>query len=107
MEVGPSLITARDTLVSSLQKLSGTTDIEHGATRAVTACRVFQEAAWVEAQDEHSQLRAQALEELAALKNVLNPSALEAAVEEVAHDIVRRRFPLVSARQVWDRVSAT
>jgi len=106
MDVSPSLQGARNHLLGTLEQLNGTCDLEHGTTFAVTACRKFQEAAWNDAQHEHHELRTQALEELSALKNVLNPAALEAAVEEVARDLVRRRFPLVSAREVWDRVSA-
>ncbi len=106
MEVSPELNAARTTLVEQIQTLSNTADPERAATQAVAACRSFQETAWQKAQAEHGVLRAQALDELAALQNVLNPGALEAAIEEVARDIVRRRFPLVSAREVWDRVSS-
>jgi hypothetical protein len=104
-EVPPELSGAQSTLIKRLDALSKTANPEQAATEAVAACRTFQETAWKMAQAEHQDLRAQALEELAALRNVLSAEALEAAIEEVARDIVRRRFPLVSAREVWDRVS--
>ena len=106
MIVPETLKRARTTLIQELSKLHRSTDPEHAATAAVAACRRFHEDAWMAADTEHSALRSQALESLAALKNVLNPNALEAAVDEVARDLVRRRYPLVSARSVWDRVSA-
>ena len=106
MIVPENLNLARTTLIKELSNLHLSTDPEHVATAAVAACRRFHEHAWTAADTEHSALRSQALESLSALKNVLNPNALEAAVDEVARDLVRRRYPLVSARSVWDRVSA-
>ena len=106
MIVPENLNLARTTLIKELSNLHLSTDPEHVATAAVAACRRFHEDAWTAADTEHSALRSQALESLSALKNVLNPNALEAAVDEVARDLVRRRYPLVSARSVWDRVSA-
>ena len=105
MVVPTPLEQSKTTLIESISALSNTVDSEHAATGAVSACRAFQETAWGQAQAEHEALRLQALEELSALQSVLSPEALESAVEEVARDIVRRRFPLVSAREVWDRVS--
>ena len=105
MEIPSGLTKAHDELANAIEKMSGTVDAETAATDAVAACRAFHEAAWMDAQQEHADLRAQALTELAALKNVLSPNALEAAIDEVARDIVRRRYPLVSAREVWDRIS--
>ena len=107
MEIAGQLRGAHATLIQRLTALSNNADPERTATEAVSACRTFQEAAWNTAQAEHQTLRTQALEELAALQNVLSTEAPEAAIEEVARDIVRRRYPLVSAREVWDRVSTT
>ena len=106
MSVPDNLLRAQATLVRQIQNLDGTQDPEEAASEAVSACRYFHEAAWLACSDEHAALREEALVELAALKNILNPDALAAAVDEVAHDIVRRRTPLVSAKVVWDRVSA-
>ena len=106
MSVPDNLLSAQATLVKQIQNLDGTQDPEEAASEAVSACRYFHEAAWLACSDEHHALREEALVELAALKNILNPDALAAAVDEVAHDIVRRRTPLVSAKVVWDRVSA-
>ena len=106
MEVPATLEVARSTLVREIQQVHQSTDPEYAATTAVAACRRFQERAWSETESEHRVLRAEALESLSALKNVLSPAALDAAVDEIARDLVRRRYPLVSARSVWDRVSA-
>jgi hypothetical protein len=107
MVVTAPLAGAQSTLIEHMTALSNTADPERAATEAVSACRAFQETAWHTAQAEHQALRSEALQELAALRNVLSPEALEAAIDEVARDLVRRRFPLVSAREVWDRVSTT
>jgi len=107
MVVTSRLTAAHTRLIADMTALSNTADPERAATEAVSACRAFQETAWRSSQSEHQDLRAQALEELAALRTVLSTEALEAAIDEVARDIVRRRFPLVSAREVWDRVSTT
>ena len=106
MTVPPNLYKTRLALIEELKSLGGSHDPEYAATTAVAACRRFQERAWLAAEEEHTELRTQARDSLAALKNVLNPAAFEAAVDEVARDLVRRRYPLVSARSVWDRVSA-
>lgn len=106
MSVPHNLVAAQTTLVNQIRSLDGSDDPETAATEAVAACRYFHEAAWNACSDQHSALREEAMVELAALKNILNPDALAAAVDEVARDIVRRRTPLVSAKVVWDRVSA-
>ncbi len=105
MEIPTRLKAAHDQLMKTIEEMNGTMNPERAATDAVSACRAFHEAAWLDAQQEHTALREQALSELSALQNVLSPNALEAAIDEVAHDIVRRRYPLVSAREVWDRIS--
>lgn len=106
MDVPQSLEFARQALVDEIKQVDQDMDPEYAATTAVAACRRFHEHAWYAAEPEHPALRTEALESLSALKNVLNPAALEAAVDEIARDLIRRRYPLVSARSVWDRVSA-
>jgi hypothetical protein len=106
MVVPASLDNARNVLIHRIRELDGSDDPEWAATEAVSACRIFHEAAWAALAAEHDALRDAAMEELAALKNVLSADAFAAAVDEVAHDMVRRQTPLVSAREVWDRVSA-
>ena len=106
MAVPPTLEFARRALIDEIQRVDRATDPEYAATTAVAACRRFQEHAWNTAESEHRNLRNEALESLSALKSILNPAALEAAVDEIARDLIRRRYPLVSARSVWDRVSA-
>ena len=104
MPISDPLKPAHSELLTAIKMLSGSSDPESVATAAVAACRRFHVAAWSCAEDEHDVLRTQALVELSALKNVLSPNALEAAIEEISHDIVRRRYPLVSAKEVWDRM---
>ena len=106
MVVPPALQTERSKLVARIGSLKGHTDHEWVATEAVAAGRAFQEAAWIAAAPEYPQLRSQAESELQALKGLLKPDALAAYIEEVSRDIVQRRTPLVSAKAVWDRVSA-
>ena len=107
MALSPQLEGARQRLLERITCLDGSKGPEHMATEAVTAVRSFQEAAWMQAQDEIASLRQEATEELSALKSVLTPQALEAAIDEVCRDIVRRRTPLVSASAVWDRVTTS
>ena len=105
MEVEPRLEGERQKLVARIGALGG--EAEYVATEAVAACRAFNEAAWAAAASELAEIRAQAEAELSALKSMLKPAVMEAYIEEVARDIVARRTPLVSARAVWDRVSAS
>jgi hypothetical protein len=106
MAVPEGLKSERSKLVARIGSLKGHTDHEWIATEAVAAGRAFQEAAWVAAAPEYPLLQSQAESELQALKGLLKPEALAAYIEEVSRDIVQRRTPLVSAKAVWDRVSA-
>ena len=54
---------------------------------------------------QHAELLADAAAELDALRSVLKENAWQAAVEEVARDRIRARYPLISAHVVWDRIS--
>lgn len=106
MVVPDALKPERSKLVARIGSLKGHTDHEWVATEAVAAGRAFQEAAWIAASPEYPQLQSQAESELRALKGLLGPEAMAAYIEEVVRDIVLRRTPLVSAKAVWDRVSA-
>ncbi|MFH1466835.1 MAG: hypothetical protein ABIO70_20800 [Pseudomonadota bacterium] len=77
------------------------------ATRAeagMAIVRVFHRQAWEAAAAEHAALRAQAAEELAGLREGMDEGHWEGAVEEVARDLLRQRFPRLSAVAVWDRL---
>jgi len=104
MEVEHHLSGERDKLVARIGALRGSPD--RVTTDAIAACRAFQEAAWFAAQPTLSEIRAQATAELHALASILKPEQLEACIDEVTRDIVKRRTPLVSAKAVWDRLTA-
>ena len=104
MEVDPHMTGERDKLVARIGALKGSP--ERVTTDAIAACRAFQEAAWLAAQPTLLEIRSQATAELQALANILKPDQLEACIDEVTRDIVKRRTPLVSAKTVWDRVTA-
>ena len=104
MEVDPHMTGERDKLVARIGALKGSP--ERVTTDAIAACRAFQEAAWLAAQPTLLEIRSQATAELQALANILKPDQLEACIDEVTRDIVKRRTPLVSAKAVWDRVTA-
>ena len=105
MPVEATLETERDDLVRRLRTAMLADDPERMAMDAIAAVRAFHEAAWAKAAHRHKELRKQAGKELDSLSGVLSDDALQAAVEEVARDIIRRENPLVSAAAVWDRVS--
>ena len=107
MPVRPELMTDRDRLVTRIGAIDLTQGPEHAAAEAVIAVRLFQEAAWSASQSRLEGLRAQARQELSALANILSAEALAAAIDEVCRDLIRQETPLVSAAEVWDRVSAS
>ena len=104
MDVEPHLTGERDKLVARIWALKGSP--ERVTTDAIAACRAFQEAAWFAAQPTMATIREQAAVELQALASILKPDQLQACIDEVTRDIVKRRTPLVSAKAVWDRVTA-
>ena len=104
MAVDPHMTGERDKLVARIGALKGSP--ERVTTDAIAACRAFQEAAWFAAQPTLLGIRSQATAELQALASILKPDQLEACIDEVTRDIVKRRTPLVSAKAVWDRVTA-
>lgn len=71
---------------------------------AMAVVRRFHEQAWLAAEAEHPALKAQATSELADLKDAMDPLHWDEAVEEAARDILRQRFPRLSAVAVWDRL---
>ena len=105
MSVQADLESNRDDLVRRIRASVLAADPEQVAMDAIAAVRSFHEAAWLKASHRHDDLRRQARQELDSLSSVLSDEALQAAVEEVARDIIRRENPLVSAAAVWDRVS--
>lgn len=81
-------------------------DPDAAGRAAIEACRSFQAAAWQAAAEESDDLISAARTQLKALESILDAGAFSAAVEEVARDMVHARTPLVSAKVVWDRLTA-
>ncbi len=78
---------------------------EERATAGVVLVREFHEAVWIGC-DERPALRAEVADGYASLRGSLPDSLIEGLVEEATRDRLRRRFPLVSARELWDRLLA-
>ena len=106
LSVPPLLAPLRDVLAEELAilDLEGPPALEERARQAISACRRFHEAVWDAIGEQRPALLADAEVELDALRGLLKGAAWEAAVEEVARDRVRARFPLVSAQVIWDRL---
>ncbi|MDP6933046.1 MAG: hypothetical protein QGG40_09025 [Myxococcota bacterium] len=100
------LVEPRQTLVHELLALAGRAqeDLEQTAGAAIGACRRFQEQAWERLSHERPALLEQARGEIVDLRDALGEERFEQAVEEVARDRLRARFPQVSAGTVWDRL---
>lgn len=71
---------------------------------AMAIVRRFHEACWLAAQDEHPALREAAAAELTDFQGSMDPTHWAEAVEEAARDLLRQRFPRLSAVAVWDRL---
>ena len=106
LSVVPPLAPMRDTLADALCEIDsgGPTALEERARLAIAACRRFHEAVWDAIAAQREILLADATVELESLRSLLKGAAWDAAVEEVARDRVRARFPLVSAQVIWDRL---
>ena len=106
MTIAPNFTPLRDRLAVELDTLDreGPDDIEGCARQAIAAARRFHEAVWAAIIDQRQALLADAETELESLRGLLRGAAWDAAVEEVARDRVRARFPLVSAQVIWDRL---
>ncbi len=74
------------------------------ADLAMAIVRRFHEQAWLAASDEHPVLKAAAAVELADFQRSMDPLHWEEAVEEAARDLLRQRYPGLSAVAVWDRL---
>lgn len=105
MSISPTMKMGLDRLINEIEQAGRTKNSEQMGMEAIAAIRAFHDNAWENARDQHTEFRTQARQELGALSTVLSGDAFEAAVEEVARDIVRRDYPLVSAAAVWDRLS--
>ncbi len=74
------------------------------ADQAMGIVRRFHEAAWEAARAERPALKEQAAQELADFQDTMDPTHWDEAVEEAARDLLRQRFPRLSAVAVWDRL---
>ena len=105
MRVPPEMMEARRTIVEDIAAIRST-DPDTAAREAIEACRRFQATAWTLAKVEVEAIESAARIQLAALEKILDKAAFEAAVEEVVRDTIHARFPLVSAKVVWDRLTS-
>lgn len=90
-------------LIAGLRRvagIAGATDAR--AQEAVAVCRRFHAAIWELDPAEQASRRLWATEQLDALRTALSAEHFAAAVEELARESVRARFPGVSASAVWD-----
>lgn len=105
MKVAPRDRLAFDRLVQALEAIE-TEDAEQQAREAIRAARAFHEAVWdALPPPERQDLDARARAELEALAGVLSEEAFERAIEEVARDLARQRYPIVSAQFIWDTLA--
>jgi hypothetical protein len=74
---------------------------------AMAVVRRFHVDAWDAAELEHASLKAAASDELAEIRDAMDPAHWDEAVEEAARDILRQRFPRLSAVAVWDRLQGS
>lgn len=74
---------------------------------AMSIVRRFHATAWAASTGEHQALRDQAERELADLRSLISPDEWREAVDDLAQDLLRRRWPQLSASAIWDRLQAT
>jgi hypothetical protein len=94
---------ARTELVRTLDELDGEAD-EARADRAIAAVRRFHESVWQALGEGRAAVEDDARRELGALLDGMEEPKARAAIEEVARDLVRARYPLVAAKVAWDRL---
>ena len=105
IEVTPELGKTWETLLTALDRLTGSDlSLEKCCTLAIGATRIFHREAWDAMRLHHEELRRLAREELAHLEGAVSERIFSELLEEAARDQLRRRFPLVSADQLWDRL---
>jgi hypothetical protein len=78
--------------------------IEERTTRVMGAVRIFHRDAWDAMSAFHEELREAAREELGPLEGAVSERIFLELLEEAARDQLRRRFVLVSADRLWDRL---
>ena len=102
-ELGDGSGDARAELVRSLRELDEGS-IEARADRAIAAVRRFLESVWHALGEGRTAVEEEARRELGALLDGMEETKVRAAIEEVARDLVRARYPLVAAKVAWDRL---
>jgi hypothetical protein len=100
-EFDPASTDARTELVRALDELDGE-PIDARADRAIAAVRRFHESVWQALGEGRAAVEEDARRELGALLTDMEETKARAAIEEVARDLVRARYPLVAAKVVWD-----
>ena len=102
-ELGDGSSDARTELVKSLRELDEGS-IELRADRAIAAVRRFHESVWQALGEGRTAVEEEARRELGTLLDGMEETKARAAIEEVARDLVRARYPLVAAKVAWDRL---
>ncbi len=74
---------------------------------AMSIVRQFHSTAWAASTGEHQALQDQAERELADLRSLISPDEWREAVDDLAQDLLHRRWPQLSASAIWDRLQAT
>jgi hypothetical protein len=94
---------ARAELVRALRTIEAG-PVEVRADHAIRAVRQFHESVWQALGEGRASVEDEARAELGALLDDLEETKARAAIEEVARDLVRARYPLVAAKVAWDRL---
>jgi len=109
LNLSPELISVRNSLTKilfSIGSKSGDAE-ENEISSAISACLAFHSQAWELAESEHEELHRQAEKELAPLAALLPPIKWRESVEEIMRDTIRMRYPLISAKNIWDATNQT
>ena len=77
---------------------------EECTRRVMSAVRIFHRDAWDAMHRHHPELREAARVELGPLEGAVSERVFTELLEEAARDQLRRRFVLVSADRLWDRL---
>ena len=102
-----SIVRAALNALDALFSQQALASVDGVAQRAMGVIQRFHEYLWEAAVDERPQLLAAAAGELQGLEDSMTEESWQRAVEAVARDRLRSRYPLLSASVVWDRLHAS
>jgi hypothetical protein len=105
INVDPELQTSWRALAASLLKIaSQELALEECTRQVMSTVRIFHRDAWDAMHCHHGKLREAARTELGPLEGAVSERIFLELLEEAARDQLRRRFVLVSADRLWDRL---